>query len=353
MTWRLAKSLEVLRSQINAAYPNRSKTDDGTIGDERHAATRSDHNPNEAGVVCAMDVTHDPRHGFDSYAFADYLRRHPDKRARYIISNSRIAGDEGYVANNGGKVWTWARYGGTNPHDRHVHISVDQNAATYDLLNPWDIGSPIPGDPDAPARDELPALAIGSTGALVERAQALLHLPTDSQFGPAMKAAVVAFQTAHGLVADGVVGGYTWRALQSKPLSVPTFTGVGKGSWYSQFDGKYRWRDAGDKPNSAALGVPDAAQGVSFYNNETLGKWFEVEAPNGVRSIEQQTDIGPHPDTGRLIDISAAAAERFGYRPGNFPTDGIFKWRPVNAPVMVAALSPRAQAIRYAASRVT
>lgn len=31
MSWRLAKSLEVLRSQVNAAYPKRSKASDGTI----------------------------------------------------------------------------------------------------------------------------------------------------------------------------------------------------------------------------------------------------------------------------------------------------------------------------------
>ena len=33
MGWRLAKSLEGLRAQINAAAPNRSKIADGAIGD--------------------------------------------------------------------------------------------------------------------------------------------------------------------------------------------------------------------------------------------------------------------------------------------------------------------------------
>jgi peptidoglycan hydrolase-like protein with peptidoglycan-binding domain len=352
MAPRIAESLDVLRSQVNAAYPNRSKTDDGWIGDIRHQATHSDHNPNAAGVVCALDLTHDPRHGFDSYAFADYLRRHPDKRARYIISNRRIAGDEGYVAENGGKLWTWAYYGGLNAHDQHVHISVDQNAATYDLTDPWNIGPLISADPKAPAKDELPVLAIGSTGAMVERVQSMLGLPVDSQFGKTTEFAVKAFQAAHSLVADGIVGGYTWRALLTPTSAGGPFTS-GKGSWYSQYDGKYRWRDSGDAPGSSALGVPDNAQGVSFYNSATLGKWFEVEAPNGVRSIEQQTDIGPNPNTGRGIDISAAAAERFGYRPGNFPTDRIFKWRLIGVPPALAGLSPRAQAIQYAASRVT
>ena len=50
---------------------------------------------------------------------------------------------------------------------------------------------------------------------MVEKLQALLRLTVDSQFGPDTKAAVKAFQAAHGLVADGIVGGYTWRELNA------------------------------------------------------------------------------------------------------------------------------------------
>ncbi len=128
----------------------------------------------------------------------------------------------------------------------------------------------------------------------------------------------------------------------------------GKGSWYSQHSGKYEWIDTGDEPGSAALGVPDNAQGVSFYDHDTLGKWFEVHYPNGFISIEQQTDIGPHPNTGRLIDISAVAAERAGYSPDNirkspnpYPTDAIIYWRQISAPSAVAGLSPQQQAVQY------
>ena len=66
MSWRLARSLAVLRSQINDLSPNRSKISDGTIGNQEHASRVSDHNPNAAGVVTAMDITHDPQHGIDS-----------------------------------------------------------------------------------------------------------------------------------------------------------------------------------------------------------------------------------------------------------------------------------------------
>lgn len=60
----------------------------------------------------------------------------------------------------------------------------------------------------------------GDKGSGVRAVQAALNragsdpqLDIDGDFGPATKAAVVAFQTAHGLDADGVVGEYTWTAL--------------------------------------------------------------------------------------------------------------------------------------------
>lgn len=128
MAWRLAKSLETLRTQLNHAYPNRSKVSDGTIGDAAHSATVSQHNPNKAGVVTAMDITHDPAHGVDGQALADQLIQDP--RAWYVIFNNRIRFGGG----------NWQRYNGSNPHTKHVHLSVAQDPALYDNANKWEIG---------------------------------------------------------------------------------------------------------------------------------------------------------------------------------------------------------------------
>lgn len=133
MGWRLAKSLEVLRKQVNAAAPKRDKSNDGTIGDTAHSSRKSDHNPNKSSVVQALDITHDPKNGMDSYALAEAMRLSQDKRIKYVISNGRIFSSTE-------KPWVWRKYSGANKHSVHVHISVSDQPAFYDNESPWDIG---------------------------------------------------------------------------------------------------------------------------------------------------------------------------------------------------------------------
>lgn len=148
MAWRLAKSLETLRSQVNTAAPRRKKTSDGTIGDQAHAARVSDHNPNRAGVVQALDLTHDPAGGFDSYKFAETLRQNKDPRVKYVISNGRIFSSIT-------QPWVWRSYSGSNPHSAHVHVSVSDKPALYDDTAPWRIASGAIQAQPAPTQPRL------------------------------------------------------------------------------------------------------------------------------------------------------------------------------------------------------
>lgn len=134
--WRVANSLITLLSQLNQKYPDRSRISDGTIGDAAHAATASDHNVNNAGVVTALDVTHDPSHGLDIAALAETLRVNKDPRIKYVIANRRI-----FIPPN----WEWVAYNGSSdPHVNHLHISVSANPNLYDNNNQWNLGEPMP-----------------------------------------------------------------------------------------------------------------------------------------------------------------------------------------------------------------
>jgi hypothetical protein len=141
--WRTARAIDALRGQINALAPRRNKISDGTIGDAAHAKTKSDHNPNAAGVVLAVDITHDPAGGCDCNVIAESLVASRDERIQYIIWNRRICNREV-------SPWTWRPYNGSNPHTRHIHISMDEKPALYDSAAPWNVRVKADG-PVAPA----------------------------------------------------------------------------------------------------------------------------------------------------------------------------------------------------------
>lgn len=215
MTWRLAKSLERLREQVNVQWPGRSKESDGSIGDEAHASRSSDHNPwvsdGGVGVVTAIDITHDPRAGCDSQALAEVLRASRDPRIKYIISNRRICSSET-------RPWEWRAYTGSNPHNHHVHISVKPDQELFDDVKPWDLtAAPLP-QPSPVAAVAARTLRRGDTGPAVEELQRRLNtksiiIDVDGVFGQATYAGVKRFQGARRLVADGVVGPQTWALL--------------------------------------------------------------------------------------------------------------------------------------------
>jgi len=94
----------------DARWPGRSRASDGIMGDARHRAQKSDHNTGDA-----VDITHDAASGCSGAVIASYALE--DERVAYVIWDrqiwSRARAAEG-----------WRAYHGTNPHTRHVHISV-------------------------------------------------------------------------------------------------------------------------------------------------------------------------------------------------------------------------------------
>lgn len=209
MAWRVANSLLKLRDQVNAKWPGRSKESDGTIGNAEHSSRESDHNPDPNGVVCAMDITHDPAHGFNSYTFADAMLKRQDARVKYIISNRRIG-----AGPTGQSPGVWRPYHGKNPHDHHCHISVMGDPAHYDNATDWNIGdAPVVVDKTFVAPP--PTIAPGSSGDDVKRMQTMLGCKATGQYlaGSETEYALRLFQVRHGLVPDGRCGPTTFAAL--------------------------------------------------------------------------------------------------------------------------------------------
>ncbi len=136
--WRVAKSLLVLRGQVNEMAPNRNKASDGTIGDATHQTHNSDHNPwvidGNVGVVTALDITNDPNGGCDVNAIAEAIIGSRDIRVKYIIWNRRITSS--YPVGSR-PAWEWGPYTNSSPHTEHVHISVKSDKPNYDSTDPW------------------------------------------------------------------------------------------------------------------------------------------------------------------------------------------------------------------------
>jgi hypothetical protein len=123
----LCKAGQQLREQFDDSFSDRDKRSDGWIGDTRHSARPSDHNPDWKNAVDglayvrAIDIDRDVSGTAKPDLMpdiADQIRlcaKAGDKRISYIIFNGKIASSK--------KGWRWRTYDGINKHNHHCHIS--------------------------------------------------------------------------------------------------------------------------------------------------------------------------------------------------------------------------------------
>jgi hypothetical protein len=128
MTPKLCKAGQQLRLQVDDSYPDRDKSSDGWIGNLAHSLNPSDHNPDSAGIVRAIDIDRDlsgkAKPDLMPY-LADQIRiaaKRGDKRISYVIFAGRIASPR--------MGWRWRKYSGINPHNSHLHISFTKKGDT-------------------------------------------------------------------------------------------------------------------------------------------------------------------------------------------------------------------------------
>lgn len=88
--------------------------------------------------------------------------------------------------------------------------------------------------------------------------------------------------------------------------------------------GKISWFGGPHDPSSGpttASGASVDVPGIAIYRHDTLGRKWSITLPNGRRVILPQTDYGPAPWTGRVIDFTYSALPLCGYSEASFPTD--------------------------------
>mgnify|MGYP003654499406 CR=1 FL=1 len=120
MTPKLCKAGQQLRLQVDDSFGDRDRRSDGWVGDVRHASRPSDHNPDEQGIVRAIDVDRDLSGKAKPDLMPDLANQirlcaKSDPRIAYVIFSGKIASPR--------MGWRWRKYSGINKHDHHCHIS--------------------------------------------------------------------------------------------------------------------------------------------------------------------------------------------------------------------------------------
>jgi hypothetical protein len=135
VTPKLCKAGQQLRLQVDDTYPDRDRTSDGWIGDARHSARPSDHNPDWKNAVegiayvRAIDIDRDLSGKAKPDLMPDladqirlFAKRDKSKRIAYLIFAGRIASPR--------MGWRWRKYSGISAHNSHLHCSFTKKGDT-------------------------------------------------------------------------------------------------------------------------------------------------------------------------------------------------------------------------------
>ncbi len=115
-------AIAVLR-QATAIKPTRNKVSDGLLPSAAHQkqSPNSDHN-----TGLAVDLTHDPKNGIDCSEIFEKLKE--DARVKYLIFKGKIWSKDKDKEGN-------RTYTGSNPHNKHLHISINDGSGND--TSPW------------------------------------------------------------------------------------------------------------------------------------------------------------------------------------------------------------------------
>ncbi|MGW4465100.1 peptidoglycan-binding domain-containing protein [Micromonospora sp. NPDC004704] len=273
--YHLAPTLKVLRDEVDRRWPHRDRASDGWIGDPAHQATTSDHNPDSDNrSVNALDIDKD---GIDPMLVVRMCIAHPS--TQYVIFDRTIWSRT--------RKFAAARYTGSNPHDKHLHVSVSHTRSLETSTRGWGIADAV-----VPRLGDR-VLRKGSEGSDVRELQTLANrlgakLTVDGDFGSKTDTWVRSFQKSHRLTVDGAVGAQTVAALReaTKPAPAPQPTGRAPGSRtlrrsMTGDDVAFVQRFIGEQRSGRPTGVFDA-------KTEAGVRWYQ-----GMRRIAVDGVVGP------------------------------------------------------------
>lgn len=293
----VAKSLLTLLDQVNAAFPGRNDVNDGTIGDDNHAQTESDHNATAKNgpfdVITALDITHDPAHGFDADQFAEVLRLNRDPRIKYVIRNGRIFSSTQ-------SPWIWrARNKGPGDHTEHVHISVGRggdghttNPELYDDTAPWSIRA-LPGT--------IPTAAPSTPGARrFTNIKATVFNDTRLAYGPKVPDFM-------GYSLPGHITGELPLRITNRATGLSAIANkCDVGPWYDGRAGwpEDRWWENGTRPRAETDSRTNGA-GIDLYPALARAIGVEIIERNGrIVAGEAQVDVEIISETQPMAETS-------------------------------------------------
>lgn len=227
-SYRLCHAGGDLRAEFDRAFPGRSRTSDGWIGDASHSARKSDHNVDwdyRPGIVKAIDVDKDLGSGRDFNAAVERIRAvgaSGDRRLRggYIIWSGKIAGTH--------TDWVWHRYTGENGHYGHAHFSFADAQSGFDARADWPVEpkqanpSPIIPGVHEHRTATISRHDVGHPGEIRDLQQHLnawrhnrdlSQHPVDGIWDDWLEVSWRTFQKTYGLEVDGVCGPEGWHMI--------------------------------------------------------------------------------------------------------------------------------------------
>jgi hypothetical protein len=210
-SWVLVPCLVALRHEFDQAGPTRDRSSDGSIGNQAHAQSSSDHNPDETGItpyedgddrdeVHAIDVDDSGpwRPGFDFDDAVEHVRAEHaagrDNRLQNIIRNRRIA------SRSWG--WTWRKYTGPSPHTEHAHFSARYTTAAENDTSPWGVYREVIVTTQFNAEDKTELKAAATAGVLAYTGGGLPSWPGQPTSRNYLNAFAYLFSMVAGLQTD-------------------------------------------------------------------------------------------------------------------------------------------------------